>query len=398
MDAARQVVRWSIPGALFLLFVTSAQFVIEFAWEVPRRQVFENVGAPTAFLIAAASIPIGFVLWIVYYVTYQPVRFRILRTLTLLQPIVADDRGGRVLSSLSSLPTEFAELAARFGVRHWGLTVEKIDRDDGSEISALDRTDYAYYEVQRDQDGNSDNTLLFTVGELGGTWGRLLRPFHLLQLRPAGDGAPHRFAWVSATAQTTGANLSQRFHEHRTQRREARIRRNRALAAYSRFSRKNWSLVHALVCDLNDSDPNGRIKTEYETHLDLYHALGVVRVSCAAAWLTFVGYNLGTHWTDSTNSLGRTSAAFLATFIALAIVWLLAHLNRRDTLVGVEHFLQMSLFHATHGHIDIDLRGFERGPVADALNGDPRASGRRIGDRRVGVAERRQQVRRLGER
>lgn len=99
MDTARQVLRYSIPGSIFLLHGTVCYFIYRHLQGVPfvdsSTTVKESSGAIIAIL---ATIPIGFVIYQIYYSTYKPV----LRFLPLKWDgrLVRRDRGAQILTTL----------------------------------------------------------------------------------------------------------------------------------------------------------------------------------------------------------------------------------------------------------------------------------------------------------
>ncbi|HWP33784.1 MAG TPA: hypothetical protein VNL97_08545 [Solirubrobacterales bacterium] len=107
MDAARQVLRFSIPGSIYLLLaaglLVGGRLLQHDTLSEVSVALRENV---TALLALLASIPLGFVLYQVYYSIYRPFR--------LLGPLwgrrwVRLDRGSRVLRELSPEQIELCE-------------------------------------------------------------------------------------------------------------------------------------------------------------------------------------------------------------------------------------------------------------------------------------------------
>lgn len=107
MDTARQILRFSIPGSIFLLHGVVCYLLYRRIQGVP----FVDASTPIRDNIAAvitvvATIPIGFVIYQLYYFRYEPVvRFGVL-------PwggrFVRRDRGGQILSTLE--PTQLKAL------------------------------------------------------------------------------------------------------------------------------------------------------------------------------------------------------------------------------------------------------------------------------------------------
>ncbi|HEX5609234.1 MAG TPA: hypothetical protein VFX45_03980 [Solirubrobacterales bacterium] len=97
MDTGRQILRFSIPGALFLLHSLACYFIYRrihgASFAEASATIEENVGAVTAVL---ATIPIGFVIYQAYYSNYQPVLRR------WKGRYVRGDRGWEILRTLDS--------------------------------------------------------------------------------------------------------------------------------------------------------------------------------------------------------------------------------------------------------------------------------------------------------
>jgi hypothetical protein len=101
MDTARQILRFSIPGSIFLLHAAVCYLIYRRIQGVPfvvsSTPIQDNVASVIAVL---TTIPVGFVIYQLYYFTYEPV----LR----IWPLpwggryVRNDRGGQILGTLDS--------------------------------------------------------------------------------------------------------------------------------------------------------------------------------------------------------------------------------------------------------------------------------------------------------
>ncbi len=128
LDAARQVIRWSIPGWIFLFTFAFFQFVTAVICEFAPRVLFVSSTASLitpaiAALIFASSIPLGFIVYQIYYAMYGnflPFGF------------VNRDRGAEILESLHK------------------PVCEKLQRMCGSDIDL----EKMYYEVDSPFFGN----------------------------------------------------------------------------------------------------------------------------------------------------------------------------------------------------------------------------------------------------
>jgi len=370
VDGARQVIRWSIPGFLCMIVVASIIAGLELSWGTPASQLLGAGQIPTVLIALSpvASIPVGFVLWIVYYVGFQPTRLRFLNC-WLRHPIVADDRGGRVLSGLIANSEDFFRLASSFGATRWGFWIEAAtdgsrsqaadedpatdgqgdatnsdtpESDSPTEASAHSRwssgrrhiisywdmsipTSEAIGDVETGRQEpeptyfrKTGDSPLFTVRELQfSNWRRILNPLHML------------------TLESTAANVTE------LSRKDRRRERSASLGEYRDFTRQSWALVTALINDPDGIDPQSRIQKSMDESLDIYHALGVVRTACWTSWVvSFAVVAIGRPGRLTNLTTGVILGACGA---LLAFLWCLAHINRRDTLLGLEAHLRMNV-------------------------------------------------------
>lgn len=101
MDTARQILRFSIPGSIFLLHAFVCYLLFRRVQGVEfidaSTPIKENIAAAVAVL---ATIPVGFVIYQFYFFTYEPV----LRIWPLPWGgrFVRRDRGGQILQTLDS--------------------------------------------------------------------------------------------------------------------------------------------------------------------------------------------------------------------------------------------------------------------------------------------------------
>ena len=385
MDAARQVVRWSIPGSLFLLLGVSTIAALQLTWGVPAKSVLGIGKASSALLIIApfASIPIGFVVWIVYYVGYQPVRWHLLSRL-LRQPIVALDRGGFILAKMSEAGPDVLELCRQFNGDKWEISAVPLVTPPlrtrwpkEAFIAESEPKTITYHFFNPSDPDFRDPTPLFTVGQWSGkrrTVSKLLNPLHILTLTPA-------------PSTENGGSV------------EAR-RASKALTdEYRKFCKQNWTLVNSIVTSSSRTDPNGSLQKEFTESMDIYHSLGTVRTSATLAGLFTTIYVMGLHFVRLEQI--RTWIAITVLYSFLAVFWWLAHSNRRDSLLRLESSMSMLLYEEVVMRFRISRpdrrRHGDRRRVADTPRGlgvqlpDDGIPNRRVRlvDRRVGSHDRR---------
>ncbi len=114
MNSARQILRYSIPGSIFLIHAVACYLIYQRIQGIPlvdaSLPIREGIGGLIAIL---ATIPLGFVLYQTYYFLYQP----------LIRPwpfrwkgrLVRNDRGGEILESLEA--EQIAELETVFACK-----------------------------------------------------------------------------------------------------------------------------------------------------------------------------------------------------------------------------------------------------------------------------------------
>lgn len=100
MDSARQILRFSIPGSVFLLYGTVCYLLYRRIQGVSFVEASSAIQDNTAAVIAvAATIPVGFLIYQLYYFNYGP----LLKPFLLLPwggRFVRKDRGGQILLEL----------------------------------------------------------------------------------------------------------------------------------------------------------------------------------------------------------------------------------------------------------------------------------------------------------
>src|SRR5215212_3355107 len=99
MDTARQFLRYSIPGSVFLLWLIGLQIAWNRTLGSSATQAAAAVSPGVVLAVVAAGIPIGFILYQFYFGRYKPFA-RSVWTLGLLRH-PRTDRGARVLAHLS---------------------------------------------------------------------------------------------------------------------------------------------------------------------------------------------------------------------------------------------------------------------------------------------------------
>jgi hypothetical protein len=96
MSSSQQIIRYSLPGALFVLVVVVFEYALHWAWSSQPNVVFATLAAHVV-AAAASVLIIGFVTYQLYYLFYRPFMF-----LT-WSKTATSDRGGTILKGLEGL-------------------------------------------------------------------------------------------------------------------------------------------------------------------------------------------------------------------------------------------------------------------------------------------------------
>jgi hypothetical protein len=274
MDAARQILRYSIPGSLLLLLVLAYQYGLEVVgWRRDIGIVLHRVGRIPAPVVLAATIPIGFVVYQLYYFLYSPISRR---------GWVRRDRGGEILGALPE--QQLDHLRHVFGME---LNVDRRYRPAGTLLSPKAR------------DHRTDDwSLRFERWPVvGPAYARVVRGFGLLEL------CMELYPGLSFEA---------------------------AAKRYKRQWYENWDAVRATLDAL--ALRNGKeIKSEYTSLSDIYHALGASRAAATTAWVLFVTYNALVHWGDMADHLVGSLLLVGASAATSAFLAYVFHVARRRT-------------------------------------------------------------------
>lgn len=131
MDSARQILRFSIPGSVFLLNGMVCYLLYRRLQGIPfvdaSFPIRENVAAAIAVV---ATIPVGFLIYQLYYFTYDPV----LRIWPLQWGgrFVRRDRGGQILRTLD--PDQLSTLEEVFSCRIDREEIHSVVPNEGSRL------------------------------------------------------------------------------------------------------------------------------------------------------------------------------------------------------------------------------------------------------------------------
>ena len=232
MDSTRQIIRWSLPGLVFVLDA----LVVHGLWIgiIGHRSPWDFINqatAPALVAVVAGGLPGGFLLYQLYFHSYRPVggiphigrvRFPL---------FYRRDRGGSVLRA-------YREHGGRDALVNW---VDYV----GSGRESLD---------ERTADPN-----------LKREWLIFMRPSqHLDSSIPS--SLPHDVVQKQWKCQECIRIYEKRFYE-------------------------NWTLLQSMIDYCSGPDVRRWIKTEYTSGSDLYHCLGASRTAACLAAAVAILYN-----------------------------------------------------------------------------------------------------------
>jgi hypothetical protein len=299
LDTARQILRYSIPGSVLILAVLLAQSTLRTFWGAPVAATLQMGGAGSIVAVLASSIPIGFLLYQIYYSGYQPIR-RFGRVPTL-------DRGAVVLKELSCRQRRY--LSERYGV--------SLDPRPATEP----------------QPSGGTRTVRVLIAQVMSKLG--LEPLQLVDWRErpcpsSGQEDCHCLAARSDLGIRMGE--SSRAEEVNDASRELD-------EAYAERWHRNWNVIMSLLTDGEYSE----IKHEYTSLSDIYHALGAARTALVTAIIAILGYNAVRYGHQVVDNPIRTLiGGVLVLGTCLALVKRI-HSARRQTEVALLTRLALSL-------------------------------------------------------
>lgn len=268
MDTARQILRYSIPGTVFIFAVLCAQSIMRVAWGDPVDKVLSVEGTSSVVAALAASVPIGFLIYQLYYGGYRPRKF-IGRLPTL-------DRGAVVLAHLTC--RQRAEIGRRLGR---STDCRQATRERSTETSP---------------------SLLSIVSDV----------FRLKFLELV--------EWRSVQCPDEGENCAGCLPPNANE---------ELNSAYDTRWRDNWLVVMAALDVGEDRDSLAEIKREYTNLSDIYHALGACRTALAAALMLVVTYDLLQHWSELADHVWPS--VWGASIALLGGLYLLTRLHKART-------------------------------------------------------------------
>jgi hypothetical protein len=252
MDSARQALRWSIPGLIFVLELFAFAAVWQLAAGKNPLSVLDDISSTTALATLLAGIPIGFLLYQLYYRNYRPY--------------------GRSVLLFLRFPHQVKHGLVR-ARRFWSF----VRRDRGAEILRQYFDLGGHPTFVRRSWGKSDAPATGDDEQIR----EVTEPRILLR-----SGRPSSFKVLTLRAD---ANL----HEPCTASAPADCGDCRK--AYAHRFRWNWAIVMAMIDFAGSRTDGATIKHEYAAGSDIYHALGAARTAIASAAIGSVVFRIVFH-------------------------------------------------------------------------------------------------------
>jgi hypothetical protein len=311
MDAARQALRFSIPGSVLVLLTFGLVVASLALQEVHPADVLGPVNENVAALVGVlAVIPIGFLTYQAYYLGVRPIVWTSRLPRVRARPRI--DRGASILSSF--YPAELEKIRQLYDLVEFGGTDDPrriwsqstpLDADEEERISALERqildaTTKGTISVSRQDRLQASKGLKHLIRWIGGRLG-------MRELAPE---------FINRWPFNTAPNSDEEWKQARD--------------FYELRWRTNWDLVVALIEAAAEYPDTASIKFEYTTLSDLYHALGACRTACSLAFsisaITTIAYVViaGGH-------LGWLAVTISLSFVMCLGLWLLLNHSRRQT-------------------------------------------------------------------
>jgi hypothetical protein len=262
MDNARQVVRWSIPGFVLTLELAVFAAVLRLTGGQDPLDLAEAANTTAAVLSLLAGVPLGFLLYQLYFRNYRPFGYSVL--LVLRQPWVFPVEFLRGILTKQSWQHTKKRATQRYAFvrndRGAAILDAYLDRGGRRELVAhvWPHDDPSYSDIKQSIEPVTD--------EHSGLGNFMRNSFVVLKLKE------HRHAECDVSKDATICD------ECRNSYRERFVR--------------HWSIVVSMLDFTCGFQNAGAIKNEYTSGSDIYHALGAARTGIVGAWYVALGYLL----------------------------------------------------------------------------------------------------------
>jgi hypothetical protein len=299
MDAARQTLRWSVPGSVFILLVYSIQLGFYSYFDVRHLAV--------SALSVLAGIPIGFLIYQFYYMTYKPTGWSPFLWLGGYFRFVRLNRGAFIMARYfaSGGTAEFLRYVSDSGAVTRAIQ-NGSDLDSHPYARLIKPRPYFPIRVLRISDVVFDST---TRRSCKCSQNLLVRLILSIFKQDSWD--------------VTGCRCARKV--------------------YARYFHQDWGLIQCCLDVVDTFDSGKGIKTEYTTGSDLYHAIGSVKAAVIIAVASTGSYDLFRHHEDLLMSW-RSQGTFIIGLTAIAFVlWFPLARTRARTRINYEARIAASL-------------------------------------------------------
>lgn len=260
MDNARQVVRWSIPGFVLTLELAGFAAVLRLAEGHDPLDLAVAANTTAAVLSLLAGVPLGFLLYQLYFRNYRPFGYSVL--LVLRRPWVFPVEFVR--GAITKQPWQHTKKRAtqRYAFvrndRGAAILDAYLNRSGRHELVAhvWPHDDPSYRDIKQSIEPVTE--------EQSGFGNFMSNSFVVLKLKE------HRHDDCDPSKDATICDECRNFY-------------------HERFIR-HWSIVVSMLdftCGFQNAEA---IKNEYTSGSDIYHALGATRTGIVGAWYVSLGY------------------------------------------------------------------------------------------------------------
>lgn len=310
MGTARQIVRWSIPGTVFIAVAILSSFILAVSSgytvaDLLTSTLVRMIDTGFVLLVAISGVPVGFLIYQLYYsrqskgIVFPPLPF-IPRL-----PFVKADPGSKFFGVLPGGHHEHCKRVLGELPIIWDL----------KEVNP-----FASVPVLKYVPLINDITLLRLQGRRG-------------------DGNP--------TSET--ASRARFLASPPTQ--------GCALHDFTSYRERNRHLFKSYMAHVSASYQAPDLKEEYTTLLDLYHAMGACRMAAVLAGLATVGGSLLAYFTESLPGLQNPTVGIVLIVLFVATLFLVLSSTRGLSLQSAIYTVEFDMRRLVPQH-ELELGNF----------------------------------------
>lgn len=411
MDTARQILRFSIPGSIAVaLSVLLGGVVAVILGSATANELLNSLAQNVSALIAvAAAIPLGFVLYQIYYLTYRGYVWMLF-----LRPFVSvdkrwvrKDRGGEILNIMKDRELRQAaelfevKLDSSYELRKYP-TLETIDvtvphtswlgKVSGVRVLRREYWDWVADPSYRPRVANSGESrqMVGSVEEQPTDEARADGPKADYIFGDEGtDGSPSETTRAEAVKNMPKKRRSEmaglkdnplafrlleahdnfiyaerdaklKIPRDANKKKRLKIEAERVYREYDGRWQRNWAVMRSLIEVASMKDEGKPMRSEYTLLSDIYHALGACRTAVELSWVLSLGVLLACAsfgQIASDQQLLRIAGAIAVPLVAAFALFALFHKTRRATWNSAQLSLEMSLNAIFRKYPDLLVRG-----------------------------------------